>query len=410
VNTFVSVEQDFGIGIELTGASGQRWSVYRLERGMATGTITAQGVFGPVRRADDVPSPATFPWRVKRVIPGSPAQRAGVKPGDRITHLDGTEVTAGAANKLFAQFAYPPGGGIDPMTGQQLPVKRTLTFRRAATADPISLPLISRAYTPETVFGVLRTAPDKWDCMLDRKHKIGYVRVGPIENGADTRMGELLDDLNRQGCRGLILDLRWCPGGYVNEGTRIAAMFLKENAIVAEVRARRGPNTPAPVADFYRATAPYAGKFAGTPVVVLVGAETTGGGELIAAALQDNGRCSVLGQRTAGRASIQNTLDTGFGGLQFKVTTGATLRPNGKSRQRLPESKPGDAWGIRPDPGLEVPVTADLSTKLRAWADEHALRPADSNEALPFDDPATDPFRTAALTYLRKKLGPVDAK
>ncbi len=141
------------------------------------------------------------------------------------------------------------------------------------------------------------------------------------------------------------------------------------------------------------------------PLVVLVGSETTGGGELIASALRDNDRCVLLGQRTVGRASIQNIIEAGFGGLQFKVTTGESLRPNGKPRQRKPDSGPTDDWGLKPDEGLEVPVTRDKSAELRRWAELHALRPFDSTEGLDFDDPALDPYRLKALDYLRKKVG-----
>jgi carboxyl-terminal processing protease len=113
----------------------------------------------------------------------------------------------------------------------------------------------------------------------------------------------------------------------------------------------------------------------------------------------------VLGQRTVGRAHISYINDYGLGGLRYKVTVGASVRPNGKSRQKLPGSQPTDDWGVRPDPGLEVPVTADLSAELGRWAELHSLRPAHSREALPFDDPVKDPHRLAALAYLRKKLG-----
>jgi hypothetical protein len=60
---------------------------------------------------------------------------------------------------------------------------------------------------------------------------------------------------------------------------------------------------------------------------------------------------------------------------------------------------------MKPDEGLEIPVTKDKSAELRKWADLHALRPADSNEALDFDDPEKDPYRIKALDYLRKRLG-----
>ena len=114
----------------------------------------------------------------------------------------------------------------------------------------------------------------------------------------------------------------------------------------------------------------------------------------------------MIGQRTFGRATIQNIAPRRVRrNLQYRITVGTSLRPNGKNRQRTPESQPTDDWGIRPDEGLEVPITADKSAELRRQADLHGLRPADSREALPFDDPAEDPFRLEALKYLRQKLG-----
>lgn len=397
VSTYASIDQDFGVGLELEGVVGQRWMLYFVEQGIAAGRYGPAGYFGPVPKPDAVPSPAVFPWRVKRVIPGSPAQRAGVHPGDVITHFNSTEITAANVNKLFADFA-SPRPIFDPQTGQPLGQTRSLTFRREG-GRPFSLTLKGGTYSPESAFGVIRTPEGKWDCMLDRKEKIGYIRIGAIERDLDKTVREMMTELTKQGCRALILDLRWCPGGYVDEGTYIAGMFLKDNVVIAKLD-YRGPQ---PRAGDVRA-ALGGTKFTDIPMVVLIGQETTGGGELIASALRDNNRCVCIGQRTVGRASIQSTVEAGFATMQFRVTTGTSLRPNGKSRQKLPTSQPTDDWGIRPDLGLEVPVTADMSAELRRQAELHALRPADSNEALDFDDVATDPYRLAALAYLRKKL------
>ncbi len=404
LNTFASVDQDFGVGIELEGVVGTRWALYQLENMVASGRMgRLPGWFGPNPRVDQVVSPAGLPWKVRRVIPGSPAQRAGVKPGDIITHFNGNEITAENANSLFAEFASPRAQMIDPNTGQIIPPDRSLTIRRDKT-KPFTASLKAEAYTPESAFGVMRTQDDKWDCMLDRKHKIGYIRLGPIETGLDVKVGEMMTELMSRGCRALVLDLRWCPGGYVTPGTAIAGMFLPGGTVISRMEYR----DPAQAGTSGEIRTPLGGgKYADLPLVVLVGQETTGGGELIASALKDNNRCVVIGQRTVGRASIQNARDAGFGGVQFRVTTGTSFRPNGKARQRKPDSQPTDEWGIRPDPGLEVPVTADLSAQLRRQAELHSLRPADSRDALPFDDVNDDPYRLAALAYLRKKLDPL---
>jgi C-terminal processing protease CtpA/Prc len=400
VNTYASVDQDFGVGIELEGVVGTRWALYQVEHGVASGRYGVPGWFGQVPRPETIPSPAGLPWRVKRVVPGSPAQKAGVKPGDVITHLDGREITADNANRMFSVFAYP-SGAIDPNTGNPLIPERTLTFRRG-DRKPFPVLLKAEGYTPESAFGVMRTA-DGWDCMLDARYKIGYIRLGPIEMGLDARVAEMMEQLAKRGCRALVLDLRWCPGGYVNPGTAIAGMFLKDGSVIAKMEYR---NPAQAGSDTEVRTPPGGGTYANLPLVLLVGHETTGGGELIASALRDNDRCVIVGQRSVGRASIQNARPAGFAEVQFRVTTGTSFRPNGKNRQRKPDSKPTDDWGVRPDPGLEVPLTADLSAELRKQAELHSLRPADSREALAWDDPTADPYRLAALTYLRKQLGP----
>lgn len=397
-NTFASIDMDFGIGVELEGVSGPAWMLYQVEYKAAIGQLPTEGWLEPRSKAEDVVAPAGVPWRIKRVVPESPAQKAGLRPGDVITHFNGTEIAAENANKLFSQFAYPPQM-FDPQTGLAKPVDRTLTLKRA---KPVSVSIKSTAYTPASAFGVMRTVDDKWDCILDNKAKIGYIRLGAVETGLDDKVAEMLSDLDKKGVRALILDLRWCPGGYIDPGLRIAGMFVPENALLAQMKYRNSTD-PGNERDS-RNTFPDIKRYTTYPIVALIGSETSGGGELIASAIRDNDRCVLMGQRTVGRATIQNIVDGGFGQLNFKVSIGESFRPNGKPRQRKQDSGPLDDWGVKPDEGLEVSVTKDKMAELRQWAELHSLRPAESRDALDFDDPNDDPYRLKALDYLRKKL------
>jgi hypothetical protein len=161
------------------------------------------------------------------------------------------------------------------------------------------------------------------------------------------------------------------------------------------------------VAREFRAETSALGFKAGTtyPVLVLINSETAGGAELIAAALQDNGRAVVAGQRSLGKGSIQSPIQLpGLSGLQFKLTGGTFTRPNGKNLQRYPESTTSDDWGVRPDPGRLLPMTPDLVRDLREQTILYTLRPGDGREALPLDDPEYDTQRQAALRMLREMV------
>jgi carboxyl-terminal processing protease len=198
--------------------------------------------------------------------------------------------------------------------------------------------------------------------------------------------------------RGLILDLRWCPGGKMIEAVNIAEMFVgnaRALTVVATVKNRDGR--------INEYSTSHERKF-DVPLVVLLNGETSGGAELIAAALQDHGRARVVGQRTRGKGSVQSPLPVPAANLYFKLTTGTFQRPSGKNMHRFPDSKPTDDWGVRPDRGLESRVSPDLAKRLKEWWLLQTLRPGSSTEILPLDDPTSDPQRQDALAALEKVL------
>jgi len=168
-------------------------------------------------------------------------------------------------------------------------------------------------------------------------------------------------------------------------------LFLGEGTI-ATVRHRNRPE------DVYRSTKD--NKRLDFPMVVLVNSESTGGAEMIAAALQDHHRAVVVGQRSRGKGNVQHIVSS-LGSVGLKVTSGVIVRPDGKNLHRFPDSKPSDDCGVRPEP--EYRISPDLSRALRTWREPQTLRPGSASKRQPLDNPILDPQRNAALEALTSR-------
>jgi carboxyl-terminal processing protease len=236
---------------------------------------------------------------------------------------------------------------------------------------------------------VARRDDNSWSYWLDAERKIAHLRLGNLAKGTPDELSEILADLRRDGLSGLILDLRWCPGGDRDGAIKTAELFLGEGTI-ATVRYRNQPE------DVFRSI--NEDKHNDFPMVVLINGDSTGGGEIIASALQDHHRAVLVGQRTHGKGNVQTLLSIGSVGI--KVTSGTIVRPSGKPLHRFPDSKPDDPWGVQPDAGHEFRVSAEVTRTLRTWWEEQTMRPGSSTQRLPLDDPFVDPQRNAALETL----------
>jgi carboxyl-terminal processing protease len=331
-----------------------------------------------------------IPFRVVAVYPGGPAQRAGLRPGDVITNIDRKAVTADCSETLYQTVLLEPTNAADPK-------EHVFTVLRADKTEPVKIAIKNRIYVPESVFGVQRRQDNTWSFWLDESKKIAYIRIGAIDlqtpSQLNNALGQLLDG------KGLILDLRWCPGGFLNQAAEVAGIFLGKGKI-ASVKYRQadrmGPNELRADAFGIRRLL-----YTDVPVLVLVNGDTSGGGELIAAALHDNDRAKVAGQRTLGKASVQSPLYlASMPNWAFKLSAGTFIRPNGKNLQRFSESKPDEDWGVRPDKGYEIPISPFLTQRLKEWHHAYQLRPPQSREAFPLDDPEYDPQRIQAMRLL----------
>jgi carboxyl-terminal processing protease len=356
-------------------------------------------------------SAAIGPLIVKSVMLGSPAQKAGLRPGDQLMKIDGR--TAG-------------NRAILPTQGQ---VK--LTVLRPGDVGNRTINLQAELLQPETVLGVRRADDNSWDFFLDRENRIAQVRLASLDIHTPKELAEALVRLRETKMRGLILDLRWCPGGYLDPSRFVAEMFLGDYSLPFFMlpTPHNWLAQADPYLDNHRMTATVRYRsgqvdehhdrpetvFTDCPMVVLVNGETSGGAELIAAVLQDNKRALVAGQRTRGKATVQTivslssanlrrSIDIGLPNSTLKFSTGMLLRPSGKNLDRFANSRPNDDWGVQPDPQLATPISPRLDRQLHTWWRWQDLRPGTSSESLPLDDPAADPLRLAALHWLQQAL------
>src|SRR5262249_33978314 len=191
----------------------------------------------------------------------------------------------------------------------------------------------------ESVFGVKRLADDTWDFWLDRDNKIGYVRLSGFSRNTASDLTRVVRGLRLQGMRGLVLDLRFNPGGLLDSARQISDLFIDEGPIVSIRRPRKGLDD--------RMDGRSAGSELGFPMTVLVNGYSASASEIVSACLQDHGRAVVVGERSFGKGSVQNIQD--FDGGQIKITIASFWRPSGKNLNKSSTAgKDDDEWGVRP--------------------------------------------------------------
>jgi carboxyl-terminal processing protease len=239
-------------------------------------------------------------------IEGSPAAKAGIEPGDIIKRVDGVDISTLEFDEAVARMQGPGGSEVTLVIERRA---RDMTFR------------IRRAkYEVKAVEGHL----------LD--DGVAYVKLRVFAAGVDQTLDKLLDQMAAKSpgksLRGMVLDLRRNPGGLLDQGIRVADLFISEGLIVKTVG--KGGH----VMD--EAKAHSKGTWSGFPMMVLVDGATASAAEIVAGALQDHNRAVVLGTQTFGKGSVQTVIDLdGCGGKPcgLKLTVARYYTPNGRSIQ-----------------------------------------------------------------------------
>ncbi len=313
---------------------------------------------------------------VKIVSPfkGSPAEKAGLKAGDYITHLDGVLYYERDLDEAVSKMRGQAGTSI------------RLTIYRPGRDKPFDV-TVTR--------GVIELEPVTWEL----KDDVGVISVNEFSRDVGNFVNKGIADLKKQAATkgtkldGLVLDLRSNPGGSLDEAVALSDLFLDKGVIVSQ-RGRIASEN-----QYYRAETVFKGDVVkGMPIVVLVDAGSASASEIVAGALQDQHRAVVMGERTFGKGSVQSFIQLDKNSA-VKLTTARYFTPSGHSVQE---------GGILPD--IKVPQLSDPDARARA---ERAVRESDLrghliNEASLDDkeletDKADDPRFKASAEDLKKQ-------
>ena len=355
-------------------------------------TTQADGKFGGVglRLALD---PVTRGVVVESPMAGGPALAAGVWAGDALVKVDGTSTAGLTVEDVRAAVKGEPGTTV------------VLTVRRAGTPDR-EVGVRRAVIEVAPVKGVARTAADplKWDWFADPARQVAFVRLTSFSEKSDKAVRDAVAEAEQQGARALILDLRDNPGGLLTQAAAVADLFLTAGPIVSTATRRGGDGAAIPTRSLTaKADGTIFEPAADKPVAVLVNRMSASAAEIVAAALQDNKRAVVVGERSYGKGSVQKVFPLSAGAA-VKLTTEIWLTPAGKNIHRWPDSKDADEWGVRPDAGLEVKLTdAQRADYVRHDRDADIIRPPTAPPAPP--RPA-DPVVDKAVEALKAKLTP----
>jgi carboxyl-terminal processing protease len=267
----------------------------------------------------------------------SPALAAGVRSGDTVLSIEG-ETTFGLTSRQCA----------DRLMGE---AGTTVNIRvRHTDGEEEDLAIVRSPIRTRTVKGFSREG-EAWRFTLDPASRIAYIRITQFTDETVADLREALASMDPPPA-GLVLDLRFNGGGTLTGAIEMADLFLDEGTVVS-VKSRRGLErswgADVDEDDFE------------IPMVVLVNGSSASASEIVAGALQENGRAKVLGQRTFGKGSVQEVRELPDDAGILKLTTAHYALPSGRSLHRTPEA---EQWGVDPDPGFHVPMSDDQNRDL----------------------------------------------
>ncbi len=272
--------------------------------------------------------PQTNTLTVIAPIAGSPADKAGIQPLDRILKIDGTPTSELSLDEAATKMRGRAGTAV------------ILTLGREGRESPQDIELVRDRIALNPVYAQLQSGPENLP--------VGYIRLSQFSANATAEVSNAIERLEKQGAAAYILDLRNNPGGLLQAGIEIARLWIDSGTIVYTVN-RQG------VLGSFDA---YGQALTDDPLIVLVNKGTASASEILAGALQDNGRAKLVGEKTFGKGLIQSLFDLSDGS-GLAVTVAKYQTPNHTDIHKM---------GIAPDrvvpiesmTGVQIGTESDL--------------------------------------------------
>jgi carboxyl-terminal processing protease len=306
-------------------------------------------------------------------VDDSPAARSGIQPGDILLAVDDHVLDKIRLLELIKMI----GGKI----GTQ--VKLTVRHFDGKVAD---YTLTREEVREPIVKGYQRNPDNTWDYFICDDPKIAYVQLTQFTGDSYKDLRGVLEAAIKSGMKGLILDLRFNPGGQLDQAEQIIDMLIPAGKTIVTTRGRARPE--------HREVSNGENPLPNFPMIVMVNEHSASAAEIVSGSLMDNKRAVVLGERTYGKGSVQEVIPLDEKGGELKLTVAYYYLPSG----RLVHKRPGATdWGVQPQIYVPMDEAAQEKVLLEHEQQETFHRPLIKSLAHPTTAPATQPMDDVQL-------------